>query len=79
MDSRFYATLDGVVRAGFRFERLPFQLHARLGKRLAALAMVAGAAGRDQIFPGMRTALGARDECGRASDRSVRRPQYWQV
>jgi hypothetical protein len=53
MYSRFYSTLDSVIRTRLRLEWLPAEFHAGFGQRFTALAVIARAAGRDQIQPGV--------------------------
>ena len=44
-------SLNRIVRAGRWFARLVLQVHSRLGRRLAPLAMIAHLAGGDEIVP----------------------------
>src|SRR5690606_31173083 len=53
--------LDAIVRTGAWLERLLAKCHARLGDALAALAMVAGPAGRNDVIPRVETATRTRN------------------
>src|SRR5690606_32161972 len=62
IDAGVERPLDGVVATRARLERLAAQRQARLGQRLPALAVVAGAAGADKVGPGMAATAGSRHD-----------------